>query len=52
MQINMRDYLSNITRIHKYMNSAVVTVPHFTVTVTQSITDYTALLFMCTVFDS
>ena len=52
MQINMRDYLSNITRIHKYMNSAFVTVPHFTVTVTQSISDYAALLFMCTIFDS
>jgi len=52
MQMNMRDYLSTITLIHKHINSGFFPVPHFTVTVTQSITVYAAVLFMCTVFDS
>jgi len=52
MYVNEHERLSNITLIHKHMNSVFYAVTHFTVTVTQSITDYAALLFMCTVFDS
>ena len=52
MYVNEDEILSNITLIHKHMNSVFIAVPHFTVTVAQSITVYAAVLFMCTVFDS